>query len=117
MTGTSVQFIRFDPHNDDTSVNQKYAFSRIVWSTTPQFITDAANAELASWSFPSEIPVLTIDGNVAPFITDYKIGDRVQVKIRNYATLTHISAYYRIEKLELIIDEEDNETIKMMVSA
>lgn len=80
-------------------------------------LTDAANTQLAAWAYPSEIPTITVNGNVAPYVTDYGIGDRVIVRFNNYAMLKHINAYYRIEKIELVIDEEDNETVKLYLSA
>lgn len=79
-------------------------------------ITDAANAELAAWAFPYELPTLTVDGNVAPYVTDYGIGDRVRVLIRNYQTLTHINGLYRVEKRTISIDDEDNESVELILS-
>jgi len=80
-------------------------------------ITDAVNTELAAWAFPVEIPTIVVDGNVAPFITDYKIGDRVIVRFNSYDSLAHINNYYRIEKIELDIDDEDSEKVTLYLSA
>lgn len=80
-------------------------------------LTDAADRELSAWAFPFEVPTITIDGNVAPFITDYGIGDRIFVRINNYNTLAHINNYFRIERIELDIDEDDNEKVKLYLSA
>ena len=79
-------------------------------------LTDVAKRELASWAFPFEVPTITISGNIAPFITDYGIGDRVLVRVRGYDTLAHINAFYRIERIELDVDDEDNETVKLYLS-
>lgn len=79
-------------------------------------LTDAANAELATWAFPFELPDITVNGNVAPFITDYRIGDRVRIKINGYSMLNHVNNFYRIEKIELDVDEADNESIRLFVS-
>lgn len=79
-------------------------------------LTDAANAELATWANPFEIPNLLIDGNVAPFITDYGIGDRVRVRVKNFRTLEHIDGMYRLEQTVLNIDNDDNEQIIAKVS-
>lgn len=79
-------------------------------------LTDAANAELAAWSNPFEIPEITVNGNVAPFVTDYHIGDRVAVSFSGYSMLKHINGLYRIERIELTIDDDDNETIRLSLS-
>lgn len=76
-----------------------------------------AEAELAGWAFPFEIPQIVVDGNVAPFITDYNIGDYVRVRINDFNWFSHIDRLYRIEKYELDIDDEDNETVKLYLSA
>lgn len=79
-------------------------------------LTDAAQAELAAWAFPFEIPDLNINGNLAPFITDYGIGDRVRVRVKGIQSMAHIDGLYRIEAITLIVDEQDNETITLKVS-
>ena len=79
-------------------------------------LTDVANAELAAWAFPFELPSITVDGNQAPFVTDYGIGDQVRIRIKNYKMLSHIDGLYRIEKIDLQIDDDDNETINLFVS-
>ena len=80
-------------------------------------LVDEAYAELAAWAFPFEIPSITVNGNVAPYVTDYKIGDRIVVRFNNYNMLKHINGYYRIEKIDLNIDELDNETVKLYLVA
>lgn len=80
-------------------------------------LNDHANAELAAWSFPFELPQITLDGNIAPFITDYGIGDYVRVIIKGYKWLDHVDRTYRIEKFDLKIDNEDNEEVVLYISA
>lgn len=79
-------------------------------------LTDAGNAELSAWAFPFEIPDLNINGNVAPFITDYGIGDRVHVRVKGVQSMAHIDGLYRIETITLLVDEQDNETVVLKVS-
>lgn len=80
-------------------------------------LTDAATSEIAAWSFPFQIPPLVVNGNVAPFITDYGIGDYIRIRLKNYNLLSHIDGLYRLERYELNIDESDNEEITLYVSA
>lgn len=80
-------------------------------------ITNAANSELAAWAFPYELPTLIVDGNRAPFVTDYGVGDRVKVVVRGHPILEHVNGLYRIEKRIIDIDDNDNETVELVLSA
>ncbi len=80
-------------------------------------LDDYAIAEVAAWAFPFELPTITVDGNLAPFITDYGIGDYIKVIIKKYEWLQHIDRMYRIEKFDLDIDDEDNEQVRLYLSA
>ncbi|WP_425005740.1 hypothetical protein [Mycolicibacterium sp. S3B2] len=79
-------------------------------------ITDAAEAEKEAKRVPITIPALQVDGNVAPYVTDYGIGDRVTVKVTGYPLLSDINGTYRIEKMTVTIDENDSETVTLEVS-
>jgi hypothetical protein len=79
-------------------------------------LTDAANSELAAWAFPFQIPPIVVDGNKAPFITDYGIGDYVKIKIGNYRLLRDINGLFRIEKFDLEVDDNDNERVTLYLS-
>jgi hypothetical protein len=80
--------------------------------TDPDTLTDNGNAELAAVSTPFEILTIQVNGNVAPFVTDYKIGDYVQVVIHE----ENIHAMYRVERIDLTIDENDNEDVRLYLS-
>ncbi len=79
-------------------------------------LTDKANVELAAWAFPFQIPPIVVNGNVAPFITDYGIGDYVRIRLKNFRLLDHIDGLFRIEKFDLDIDDDDNERVTLYVS-
>lgn len=76
-----------------------------------------ADRQLAAWGTPYELPTLVVDGNLEPFVTDYGIGDRVKVIVNGYASLTHINSMYRVEKRIIDIDENDNETVTLILSS
>lgn len=80
-------------------------------------ITDDAKAELQARSQPIHIPAFTVDGNIAPFVTDYGIGDRVRVKIVGHRLVDDINGMFRIEKMTIHIDDNDNEEVTLEVSA
>lgn len=79
-------------------------------------ITDAAESAKEAKSKPLKIPAITVNGNVAPYVTDYRIGDRVRVKINNHPLIDDVNGVYRIEKRTITIDDNDNETVKLEVS-
>lgn len=80
-------------------------------------LTDAAEAKLASVSTPITIPALTVNGNVPPYFTDYDIGDRITVKTNGHVLIEDIIGTYRLEKRTLTLDDSDNETVTLEVSA
>lgn len=81
-------------------------------------ITDASEARLKSKSDPIRVPIITLNGNIPPFVTDYGIGDRINVKVNDHETIDFINGGYRVEKLTIILgDSGDDETIKPEVSA
>lgn len=80
-------------------------------------ITDAAESAKDAKSRPIKIPALTVNGNVAPFVTDYRIGDRVRVKVNGHPLIDDINGVYRLEKRTITIDDNDNESVKLEVSA
>jgi hypothetical protein len=79
-------------------------------------ITDAAVAAITVKGIPLRIPALTVNANLAPYVTDYRIGDRVQVKITGHPTVSDVNGMYRIEKRTIEIDDNDNETVTLEVS-
>lgn len=79
-------------------------------------ITDAGNSELDAWAYPIDIPSIVVDGNKAPYVTDFSIGDYVKVKLGGYAMINHINGLYRVEKYDLDIDDNDNERLTLYLS-
>lgn len=73
---------------------------------------DYAQAQLAAWSRPFSIPAVEYDGAVGPSITDFGIGDYVQV-LETDDPDTQVHGFYRVEMIDITIDENDKETIKV----
>lgn len=105
---------------DDTAsqVNYKLREERLNYSDVEDTtdLTNHGNIELAAWSFPFEIPTIEVDGLLAPYVTDYGIGDYVKVKAGRYRTLESINGMYRVEKREIMIDDNDNEMVRLYLS-
>lgn len=79
-------------------------------------LTDQVNAQLATFSFPLVLPTITVDGNKAPFVTDYHLGDYVRIVINDHPLLQYINGMYRIERITINIDDNDSESIDLVVS-
>lgn len=74
------------------------------------------DAQLAAYSRPFQIPQLVVDGNKAPYVTDYGIGDFVVIRQNRYETLNNINGFARVEKRIIDIDDNDRERVTLYVS-
>lgn len=105
---------------DDTASQNDYKVreAKLLESdvTLADTLVEHGIAYLNSWSRPFEVPQLRVDGNLFPYITDYGIGDYISVEISHSDTLKHINAMYRIERIDIGIDEDDNEDIQLFLS-
>lgn len=79
-------------------------------------LSDHGDAELAAWAEPFEVPVLEVDGNMPPYVTDYGVGDHVRVLCKRYKMLEAINGMFRIEKRIINIDEDDKETVTLYLA-
>lgn len=73
-------------------------------------VQEEADAELAAWSNPIEIPQITVDGNKLPFVGNYDIGDYIWVNLGGYKWFEDFNGLHRIEKYTVAIDDGDNES-------
>ena len=103
------------PSQTDFKLRQKIVQSNGT-DNTDGGVTDEANAQLTAWSQGVEVPILIVDGNKGPAVGDYWVGDYVQVNLSGYKSLEHINGMFRIEKLDVTIDKDDNEEVRVYVS-
>ncbi|MET3349046.1 UNVERIFIED_ORG: hypothetical protein ABID57_000715 [Arthrobacter sp. UYEF1] len=98
----------------NSQINYKVLEDKLLESSVinTDTLTDHGNAALDAFANPFEVPIITVNGNIAPFVTDYHIGDYVRVLIRE----ENINAMLRIEKIDLTIDENDNEDVRLYLS-
>lgn len=105
---------------DDTNSQHDYRVheKKVVESSVSTLgdLTDHANSELAAWAQPFEVPQIVVDGNVTPVVTDYSLGDYVTVELPDLDTGQPVRALYRIEKIDLKIDENDNEEVTLYLA-
>lgn len=114
--GTQATYFASDiPSQTDYQLRQDILNSNAT-DNSDNGLTDASEARLAAKKDPVRIPGFTVNGNVPPFITDYGVGDRVNVKINDHESID-VNGTYRIEKLTLTIDDSDNEIVRPEVSA
>lgn len=80
-------------------------------------VTAVANAELASWGVPLEMPQLVVDGNKPPFVGSYDVGDYVWVTLGGYKWFDAADGLLRIEKYTVAIDDNDDENVTLYLEA
>lgn len=78
-------------------------------------LLDAVEAKLDADINPYRIPSLVVDGNLAPYVTDYQVGDTVVCKIVGFDMLKRINGMYRLERRTIRIDNDDNEIVTLEV--
>ena len=59
-----------------------------------------------------ELPTFTVHDGVLD-LNDVKIGDTIYAELRNFKSLEHIKGFYRIEKIDCSVDENDAETVTL----
>jgi hypothetical protein len=64
---------------------------------------------------PLDLPEVTLDGNVEPFVGSYGIGDQIYINAQ-FTTVIDISQIYRIEELNCVIDDNDMEEVNLTLS-
>lgn len=68
---------------------------------------------------PLDVPQIVLDGNIAPAIGSYGIGDTILINVNagNVNNIINILQTYRIEEIGVIITEDDQEEITLGISA
>lgn len=84
------------------------------WNSTltQQTLDDNARARLKKVSNMLEIPQINVSGKDFD-LSSYGIGDRVFVNIKDFNFLNTINGNYRIERIDVSIDENQAEDIKL----
>lgn len=114
--GTQVTYFATDAASQATYGLRQDIYQSNATDNSDNGLTDAAEAVKTAKANPIKIPALTINGNIAPFRTDYGIGDWVNVKVNGHPLINDINGMFRIEKITTNLDNEDNETITLQVS-
>jgi hypothetical protein len=85
---------------------------------TAQPLTDRAQEEYRKYATPTVIPEIVLDGNQEPFLGAYWLGDRVPISIdanQGSAFAALDGQMWRINEIDVTIDENDSETISLKV--
>jgi hypothetical protein len=114
--GTQARYDAEDIPSQTTFQLRQDVFNSNATDNSDNGLTDGAEAVKVAKANPIKIPALKVNGNIPPYVTDYRIGDRVQVKVTGYPSVSDINGMYRIEKINIHIDDDDNEEVTLEVS-
>lgn len=79
-------------------------------------LDDHGNGYMQATKDPIRTPELDVDLNDRVTIDDFWIGDRIMLKLGDDELPVDPSGLYRVEKIDMDIDDEDKETAKLTVS-
>jgi hypothetical protein len=79
-------------------------------------LQDYANWNLTQTQVPLILPAITVDGNMAPSVTDFSIGDWVRIDIFDHPLYGDIHGMYRAEQIQLSVDDNDDESYVITTS-
>lgn len=85
------------------------AFSSVVRETTLQ---ENTNGVLELLKDVRELPSFTLSDGVLD-LNDVGLGDTIYIEMNGYIMFEHIRGFYRIEKIEVNVDENDAEEITL----
>lgn len=100
---------------DSASASELYrrekisTFNSVVEEST---LTENTNGVLNLTKDIRELPSITLPDDVLD-LNDVGIGDTIYLKLGVYQSLGHIDGYYRIEKIDCSVDNNDSETVSL----
>lgn len=102
------------PSDNDSQLNYGVHEKIITFNSVTEQTTLDQNTqgELNQRKSLLEIPQMTVSGEDFD-LNSYGVGDRVTVRIENYPFLATVTGIYRIEKIEVSVDEDEAEDIKL----
>jgi hypothetical protein len=80
-------------------------------------LDNEAKRYLAAWSTPVILIDVTVDGGKPPFVTDYGLGDYVQIDLTGHPWLDGIVGMFRIQEQACEISDDGQKTVTLTVSA
>lgn len=89
-------------------------YSEIPDLTTLQNLADEEIANLAN---PFRVIRITLDGNRSPYVGSYGLGDTVHVKVEDMSMYSDIDNTYKIDEINIKIDDDDNEDVDLKLTA
>lgn len=102
---------------ENTSSKSAYKVRQAIKDFPEVFLSDTLDEigaeEIAAAKDPLELLQITVDGNGEYAIGDFGVGDEVRVNIEEVPTLTHVDNYYRVEKIDVQVDENESESITL----
>lgn len=98
---------------DYHSMQQFYRREKVVTYNSVERLStlqENVNGVLQATKDPRELPSFTVHDGILD-LNDVGVGDTVYAELGGFKSLSHIKGYYRIEKIECSVDNNDAETV------
>jgi hypothetical protein len=80
-------------------------------------LDNAAAGYLAAWSRPVVLLDIQVDGGKPPYVTDYGLGDYVQIDLTGHPWLDGMVGMFRVEEQSCDISDHNQKAVTLTVSA
>jgi hypothetical protein len=79
-------------------------------------LQDYAGWNLAQFQVPLVLPSIIYDTANGPAPTDFIVGDWIHVRIRDHPLYSDMDGMYRVEQLQVTVDDNDDERVTVITS-
>lgn len=100
---------------DTTSENYIYRREKVIsWNSVTEQTTldEHTNASLHYYKDIIELPSVTLRDNVLD-LSQVDVGDTISLELLSNISLRHINGFYRIEKIDCTVDDNDSEKVSL----
>ena len=100
---------------DTTSENYIYRREKVMtWNSVVEQDTldEHTNASLHYYKDIIELPSVTLKDNTLD-LSQVDVGDTISLELLSNISLRHVNGFYRIEKIDCTVDENDSEKVQL----
>lgn len=100
---------------DTTSENYIYRREKVMtWNSVVEqdTLNEHTNASLHFYKDIIELPSVTLQDNTLD-LSQVDVGDTISLELLSNISLRHVNGFYRIEKIDCTVDENDSEKVQL----